>query len=122
MRPKDYFAFLALHYPDWDEDVIEDLSEAWGVAEQTKFGKMARCHALRVQLMGCLAFQPRLLLLELPFDNSKANALTYSAPVRESLAGFCREGGAILCTVRHPEAVAGLPLNTAAWAENSDAG
>jgi ABC-2 type transport system ATP-binding protein len=104
LRPAELFAFLAPHYPDWDEDLAEDLLEEWAVP-RVRIRAMARDAAARLQLIAAVAFRPGLLLLDTPRfgadQDAGAEVLTRTLQILQE------HRGAVLCAHAGP-APAGL--------------
>lgn len=67
MKPKDWFRFLAPHFPGFDRARAEALCRRMDVPLLTPFRGLSRGQAMKAMLAGALAHDPELLLLDEPF-------------------------------------------------------
>ncbi len=67
MTARDLFAFLRPHYPTWNAALCRDLCERLAVPMRTSLKAMSRGQGMKTMLVGALASEPDLLLLDEPF-------------------------------------------------------
>ncbi len=68
MKVNDLLAFHALYRPTWDAEYAHSLMKSLEVRDHTRFGKLSKGEARRLQLVMTLAHRPRVLLLDEPTD------------------------------------------------------
>lgn len=67
MTPEDWFRFLRPHFPGFDVARARSLCETLDVPSRTTFRDLSRGQAAKVMLIGAVAHDPELLLLDEPF-------------------------------------------------------
>ena len=63
----EYFRFLRVHYPTWNDERARHVAEALGVALDVRFKHFSRGQGMKAMLAGALGSQPEVLLLDEPF-------------------------------------------------------
>ena len=72
MKVRDLLGFQASYRPTWDATYADILMSALEVRDHTKFGKLSKGEARRLQLVMALAPRPPVLLLDEPTDGATA--------------------------------------------------
>jgi len=67
MTARDLFRFLEPHYPTWNDVLCRELCERLAVPMRTSLKAMSRGQGMKTMLVGALASEPDLLLLDEPF-------------------------------------------------------
>ena len=65
--PRRFFAFVAPHYPTWNQELCARLAERLQVPLDTRFSQLSRGQGMKAMLVAALAPEPELLLLDEPF-------------------------------------------------------
>jgi ABC-2 type transport system ATP-binding protein len=68
MTPRELCGFLRPQYPVWNDELVERLSDRFGLPRDTRFRSLSRGEGAKAMLIAALAPEPRLLLLDEPFS------------------------------------------------------
>jgi ABC-2 type transport system ATP-binding protein len=94
MKVREFMAYTAAFFPDWDQEFAENLRERFGLPRETKIKALSRGEKAKAGLLVALAHRPELLLLDEP--SSGLDAVARKDILGEVIRSVAEEGRTVI--------------------------